>query len=76
MMKSICVLFMVIGILVVSFIFVFYVKEMVYLKNYNEIGLVCFIFDLYRNFIVFLVYFGFLVIYFVSCIVVIIFVYL
>lgn len=76
MMKSICVLFMVIGILVVSFIFVFYGKEMVYLKNYNEIGLVCFIFDLYRNFTVFLVYFGFLVIYFVSCIVVIIFVYL
>lgn len=76
MMKSICVLFMVIGILVVSFIFVFYGKEMVYLKNYNEIGFVCFIFDLYRNFIVFLVYFGFLVIYFVSCIVVIIFVYL
>lgn len=76
MMKSICVLFMVIGILVVSFIFVLYGKEMVYLKNYNEMGLVCFIFDLYRNFIVFLVYFGFLVIYFVSCIVVIIFVYL
>lgn len=73
--KSICVLSMVIGILAASPIFVFYGKETVHLKNYNESGSACSISDLYRNSTALLAYFGLLVIYFVSCIVVIIFAY-
>lgn len=73
--KSICVLSMVIGILAASPIFVFYGKETVHLKNYNETGSACSISDLYRNSTALLAYFGLLVIYFVSCIVVIIFAY-
>lgn len=73
--KSICVLSMVIGILAASPIFVFYGKETVHLKNYNETGSACSISDLYRNSTPLLAYFGLLVIYFVSCIVVIIFAY-
>lgn len=73
--KSICVLSMVIGILAASPIFVFYAKETVHLKNYNETGSACSISDLYRNSTALLAYFGLLVIYFVSCIVVIIFAY-
>lgn len=73
--KSICVLSMVIGILAASPIFVFYGKETVHLKNYNETGSACSISDLYRNSTPLLAYFGLIVIYFVSCIVVIIFAY-
>lgn len=73
--KSICVLSMVIGILAASPIFVFYGKETVHLKNYNETGSACSISDLYRNSTALRAYFGLLVIYFVSCIVVIIFAY-
>lgn len=44
-------------------------------KEYNETGSACSISDLYRNSTALLAYFGLLVIYFVSCIVVIIFAY-
>lgn len=73
--KSICILSMVIGILAAIPIFVFYGKETVHLKTYNETGSACSISDLYRNSTALLAYFGLLVIYFVSCIVVIIFAY-